>query len=142
MDLRPGVTGVVFWYVQSVNSGTDSSVLVFLPLVPAETTVILMLGGTQAASSVMLRNGRAGCGGVGAFDGVGGTAFARHVELRIDMARMSPNMVENENLRRGCDVVSRWFEKKLRSSLVIRLLIPEGDGTGDPLFSFGTGVIR
>jgi len=22
-DLRPGVTGVVFWYVQSVNSGTD-----------------------------------------------------------------------------------------------------------------------
>jgi hypothetical protein len=53
-----------------------------------------MLGGTQAANSVMLRNG------LGACDGVRGTAFARQVELRIEMARMSPNMAENGKLRR------------------------------------------
>ena len=93
-DLRPGITGVVFWYVQSVNSGTDSWVLVFLPPVPGETTVTLMLGGTQATNSVMLRNG------LGACDGVGGTAFARQVELRTEMARRSPNMAENGKLRR------------------------------------------
>jgi hypothetical protein len=70
-SLRPGVRGVVFWYVQSVNSGTESWVLVVLPSVPGETTVILMLGGTQAASSVILRNGLGACDGVGTCDGVG-----------------------------------------------------------------------
>lgn len=93
LDLRPGVTGVVFWYVQSVNSGMDSCVLVFSPADPGDTTVILMLGGTQAVSSVIFRKV------FGTFDGAGvgavGTVFARHVELRIDMMRMSPNMVEN-----------------------------------------------
>lgn len=93
VDSRPGVTGVVSWYVQSVNSGTDSWVLVFLPPVPGETTVTLMLGGTQAANVVMLRNGLGACGGVG------GTAFARQAELRIEMAKMSPNMAENGKLR-------------------------------------------
>jgi hypothetical protein len=56
--------------------------------------VTLMLGGTQAANVVMLRNGLGACGGVG------GTAFARQAELRIEMAKMSPNMAENGKLRR------------------------------------------
>jgi hypothetical protein len=43
---------------------------------------------------VMLRKG------LGACDGVGGTAFARQVELRTEMARRSPNMAENGKLRR------------------------------------------
>jgi hypothetical protein len=53
-----------------------------------------MLGGTQAANVVMLRNGEGACGGVGS------TAFARQAELRIEMAKMSPNMAENGKLRR------------------------------------------
>jgi hypothetical protein len=63
-------------------------VVVFLPELPGDITVILMLGGVQAASSVMFRNGSGTC------DGVGGIAVARHVELKIDMARMSANMLE------------------------------------------------
>jgi hypothetical protein len=89
VDLRPGVTGVADWYVQSVNKGTDKSVVVVLPALPGDITVILMLGGVQAVSPVMFRNVLGACGGVGDI------AFARHVELRMDMAKMNPNMVEN-----------------------------------------------
>ena len=94
VDLRPGVTCVVVWYVQSVNKGTDKAVVVVSPALPGDITVILMLGGVQAASSVMFRNV------LGAFGAVGGVAFARHVELKIHMAKMNPNMVEDD--RFGC----------------------------------------
>jgi len=64
---------------------------------PVETTVILMLGGTQVDSSVTLRKG------LGAVDGVAGTAFAEigtafamHPELSSDMARMSRSMTETK----------------------------------------------
>jgi hypothetical protein len=92
VDLRPGVTGVVAWYVQSVNKGTDNAVVVVLPGLPGDITVILMLGGVQAVSSVMFRNV------LGAFRGVGGVVFARHVEPRIDMAKMNLNMVRTRGL--------------------------------------------
>jgi hypothetical protein len=94
VDLRPGVTCVVVWYVQSVNKGTDKAVVVVSPALPGDITVILMLGVVQAASSVMFRNV------LGAFGAVGGVAFARHVELKIHMAKMNPNMVEDD--RFGC----------------------------------------
>lgn len=74
--------------------------MVFSPELPGDITVILMLGGVQAASSVMFRDVLGTC------DGVGGMAVARHVELRIDMARMSPSMVE-VRLVRWCGVVRR-----------------------------------
>jgi hypothetical protein len=114
--------------VQSVNKGTDSWVLVFLPPLPGDITVILMLGGTQAASSVMFKNGS------GAFDGETGIAFARHLEVSIVMARMNPNMVENVIFRRWYALVVRPFEKKLRLSVAITLLIDQGNSTVDPLF--------
>jgi hypothetical protein len=94
VDLRPGVTGVVVWYVQSVNKGTDKAVVVVLPPLPGDITIILMLGGVQAVSSVMFRNVLGACGAVG------GLVFARHVELRIDMAKMNLNMVENKRFGR------------------------------------------
>jgi len=92
-DLRPGVTGVVFWYVQSVNRGTDSWVLTF----PVETTVILMLGGTQVDNSVILRKGFGGVDDVAgtAFADVG-IAFAMHCELNNETARISRNMAEDD----------------------------------------------
>jgi hypothetical protein len=66
-------------------------VVVFLPELPGETTVILMLGGVQDASSVIFRDV------LGICDGFGGTAFARQVELRIDRVKMSVHMVGTAN---------------------------------------------
>jgi hypothetical protein len=99
VDLRPGVTGVVVWYVQSVNKGTDNAAVVVMPALPGDITVILMLGGVQAANSVMFKNV------LGACRTVGGVAFPRHVELRIDMAKMNLNIVENERFGRLYDFV-------------------------------------
>jgi hypothetical protein len=88
MDIRVGVTGVVVWYVRSVKSRMDNGVLVFLPPRSADTTVILIFRGKQAAaSSMMFRNGLGACGGVGA------AAHARAIDVKIDRARMSPNIV-------------------------------------------------
>ena len=85
--------------MQSVNKGTDKAVVVVLPALPGDITVILMLGGVQAVSSVMFRNV------LGAFGADGGVVFARHVELRIDMAKINLNMVENERFGRLCGFV-------------------------------------
>jgi hypothetical protein len=72
--------------------GMDNCVVVFLPAVPGDTTVILMLGGTQAAAnSVMFRNVP------GAWDGVWGIAADKPAGAKTDMARISPNMVDNES---------------------------------------------
>jgi hypothetical protein len=50
----------------------DSGVLVFLPSGPADTTVILMLGGEQAvANSVVLRKALGACNGLVACGGGG-----------------------------------------------------------------------
>jgi hypothetical protein len=71
--------------------GMDNCVVVFLSAVPGDTTVILMLGGTQAAAnSMMFRNV------LGAWDGVWGIAADEPAEAKNDMARISPNMVNNE----------------------------------------------
>jgi hypothetical protein len=57
--------------------GMDNCVVVFLSAVPGDTTVILMLGGTQAAAnSMMFRNV------LGAWDGVWGMLLTSPLRRR------------------------------------------------------------
>lgn len=71
--------------MQSVNRGTENWLLE-----DEDATVTLMLGGTQAATSSVTFRSEVEASGAGS-----GSAAAKLAEVKIDIARMRPNMVDD-----------------------------------------------